>query len=138
MNKFKVGDKVKVIRTGKIETICKIYGEDFDIDGSSNSCYIIYICDDRCCYTVHDLELIEEAQELLTEEEKEYLSNVIKPFRKEISYINKVSHMETKPLQYIMIWFKNNDTMCFPDLNEGKHYKNMGLDIKYTLEELRI
>ena len=129
MNKFKIGDKVKVIRTGKFGVIDNISYDDFDREGCSDNCYHIY----NRYYTVHDLELV---QEILTEEEKEYLSNIIKPFRNEISYIKKIFNTITTQQQYIFIRFKNNDLILFPDFKAGQYYKNMKLKRKYTLEEL--
>lgn len=68
-NKFKVGDKVRIKRTGKIEKINEINGDDFDKDlGYSNQCYIIGNWD---CYTVHDLELVEDDKIRELEIEKE-------------------------------------------------------------------
>ena len=39
MNKFKVGQRVKIIRTGKIGKIAELDNEDFDKEGRSNNCY---------------------------------------------------------------------------------------------------
>ena len=88
MNKFKLGQKVKIIRTGKIGRINNITSEDFGTSGVSNACYRIeYIKEnDWNWFTVHDLE---EVKEILDAEEKEYLSNVIKPFKHKVKGIRK-------------------------------------------------
>ena len=80
--------------------------------------------------------LCEEYKEpILDDVEKEYLSAVIKPFRKKISYIRKRKDL-TKGKKYIQIEFCDGDTMYFPYLSNDAMYKGMELDRNYTLEEL--
>ena len=88
MNKFKVGQRVKIIRTGKIGEIAELDNEDFDTEGRSNNCYRVRYKGWRYSYwfTVHDLE---EVKDILTVKEKEYLSNIIKPFRDKVENIKK-------------------------------------------------
>ena len=38
--------------------------------------------------------------------------------------------------EFLEIWNKDNNYMCFPDFPKGKYYKNMELDREYTLKEL--
>ena len=77
----------------------------------------------------------EYKEHILDDVEKEYLSAVIKPFRKKISYIRKRKDL-TKGKKYIQIELYDGDTMYFPYLANDAMYKGMKLDIKYTLEEL--
>lgn len=80
--------------------------------------------------------LLEEAKEpVLDDVEKEYLSAVIKPFRKKISCIRK-SKDPRKGKNYIKIEFCDGDRMFFPNLSNNAMYKGMELDKKYSLEEL--
>ena len=80
--------------------------------------------------------LLEEAKEpVLDDVEKEYLSAVIKPFRKKISCIRK-SKDPRKGKNYIKIEFCDGDCMFFPNLSNNAMYKGMKLDRNYTLEEL--
>ena len=80
--------------------------------------------------------LLEEAKEpVLDDVEKEYLSAVIKPFRKKISCIRK-SKDPKKKKNYIRIEFCDGDCMFFPNLSNNAMYKGMKLDRNYTLEEL--
>ena len=80
--------------------------------------------------------LLEEAKEpVLDDVEKEYLSAVIKPFRKKISCIRK-SKDPRKGKNYIKIEFCDGDCMFFPNLSNDAMYKGMKLDKNYTLEEL--
>ena len=80
--------------------------------------------------------LLEEAKEpVLDDVEREYLSAVIKPFRKKISCIRK-SKDPRKGKNYIKIEFCDCDRMFFPNLSDDAMYKGMELDKKYSLEEL--
>ena len=80
--------------------------------------------------------LCEEYKEpILDDVEREYLSAVIKPFRKKISYIRKSKDL-SEGKKYIKIELCNGDTMYFPYLANDAMYKGMKLDRNYTLEEL--
>lgn len=80
--------------------------------------------------------LLEEAKEpVLDDVEKEYLSAVIKPFRKKIEYIRKNKSVY-KDKQFISIGLYDDDYMYFPFFENDAMYKCMELGRKYTLEEL--
>lgn len=80
--------------------------------------------------------LLEEAKEpVLDDVEKEYLSAVIKPFRKKISCIRK-NKDSLKGKNYIKIEFCDGDCMFFPNLSNNAMYKGMVQGKHYTLEEL--
>ena len=72
---------------------------------------------------------------ILDDVEREYLSAVIKPFRKKISCIS-TSKDSRKGKNYIKIEFCDGDLMFFPNLSNDEMYKGMEFDRKYTLEEL--
>ena len=72
-------------------------------------------------------------KEILDEEEKEYLSNVIKPFRDKVEYIVK---FDCLPEEYISIWLPEHETTDLPCFKRGTMYKGMEIEKKYTLEEL--
>ena len=72
-------------------------------------------------------------KEILDEEEKEYLSNVIKPFRDKVEYIIK---FDSLPEEYISIWLPEHETTDLPCFKRGTMYKGMEIEKKYTLEEL--
>lgn len=133
MNKFKLGQKVKVIRTGKIGRINNITSEDFGTSGVSNACYRTeYIKEnDWNWFTVHDLE---EAKEILDAEEKEYLSNIIKPFRDKVENIKKYDC--AIGIENIVILIKNSIPIYLPNFEKDTMYRNMELYKNYTLEEL--
>lgn len=84
------------------------------------------------------LEIIKLPGQTLTEKEKDYLSNVIKPFRDRIVWIKKVSS-PTLNHEYIKICYQDNNytnVFNFPDFKVGTMYKGMELKKEYTLEEL--
>lgn len=73
---------------------------------------------------------------VLTEKEKEYLSNVIKPFRDKVRLISKHSNDNG---QFISIEIKekpHNNNIFLPYFEEGSMYKGMKIGKFYTLEEL--
>ena len=80
---------------------------------------------------------------ILTTSEKEYLSNVIKPFRKKspITIGKHVSGYVTDE-EYIIIWVSDIDipdlkeTITFPYFKAGEMYRGMEVDKEYNLEEL--
>lgn len=76
--------------------------------------------------------LEKESPSILTDEEKAYLSAVIKPFREEVETIEKTSFSGYEQLQ-----ISDGDTiMAFPCFEKGTMYKGMEKDRDYTLKEL--
>lgn len=73
-------------------------------------------------------------KEILDDAEREYLENIIKPFRNKISNISKEPSIFGK--EFICIGFKNEEFMCFPYFKKNTMYKGMELNRKYSLEEL--
>lgn len=73
----------------------------------------------------------------LTDEEREYLSAVIKPFRDKVNFIKKRSFMSLTNgvKEYIDIDLKRDD-IDLPLYEEGKYYQGLKLEREYTLEEL--
>ncbi len=78
---------------------------------------------------------LEIQQPILDEEERNYLSGVIRPFKNRVEYITKMS--ETKNTSYIKMGIKGSYYyMILPCFNTNMMYKNMELNKEYTLEEL--
>lgn len=118
------------IRNGKrASEDCRHIPESFDpVSGRDEFCK-------KClCESLEWLNH-EYKEPILDDVEREYLSAVIKPFRKKISYIRK-SKDPRKGKNYIKIEFCDGDSMFFPNLSNDEMYKGMKLDRKYTLEEL--
>lgn len=136
MNKFKVGQRVKIIETGRIGQILKVDSVDISPVGYSNPCYVIKVGSYCWHFTVHD---IEEVKDILDSEEKEYLSNVIKPFKHKVKGIRKneiCNSEDNQKEEYIIIYTKNDYPINLPNFKKNTMYKNMEINKAYTLEEL--
>ena len=74
---------------------------------------------------------------ILDEVDREYLSNIIKPFRKQVISIGKLA---TGNYECIVIKYRNingyTGTMCFPAFEKGTMYKGMEANKQYSLEDL--
>ena len=118
------------IRNGKkASEDCRHIPESFDpVSGSDEFCK-------KCLGESLEWLNQEYKESILDDVEKEYLSAVIKPFRKKISCIRK-SKDPRKRKNYIKIEFCDGDRMFFPNLANDAMYKGMELDRNYTLEEL--
>ncbi len=77
--------------------------------------------------------VFERKEEILNKAEKEYLSDVIRPFRDEIRGIVKEKFNDKN---WISIDFKNDVCMDFPNLKKKDDYKGMEVGKLYSLEEL--
>lgn len=89
----------------------------------------------KCCLENFEWLNQEFKEHILDDVERKYLSAVINPFRKKVSYIRKRKDL-TKGKKYIQIELCDGDTMYFPYLANDAMYKGMKLDRNYTLEEL--
>ena len=70
--------------------------------------------------------------------EKRYLTNIIKPFRKNVKYIRKCRRF-SGPYEYINIAYVDScgdNLLNFPDFKANKMYKGMEVNREYTLEQL--
>ena len=131
MNKFKVGQKVKIVRTGKIGEVVGIDDFEYTKIGQSNACYVVRYSNNKMdWFTVHDLELVKE---ILDETEKEYLNNVIKPFREKVTSIQKDGN---RLREYIKICIKHDANIGLPNFETDTMYKGMKIYKQYTLSEL--
>lgn len=87
----------------------------------------------------YDIKIeVKKKEPILDEEEKKYLSAVIRPFRNRVKNIMK--HF-SGDYEYICIFLKHmekdfNEDICLPYFKANKMYKGMKLNKKYTLEEL--
>ena len=84
------------------------------------------------------LEWLEEeyVPEILTEREKAYLSAVIKPFRKDVEWIEKIKRYDGEN-EFIHITVKRSEDCCeLPAFKKGTMYKGMEANKEYTLEDL--
>ncbi len=79
-------------------------------------------------------------KEILDKEEKEYLSAVIRPFKKIVKYIRladwAIIDADTDKYAYIEIGMTDWRSITLPSFKKGTMYKNMKIGKKYTMEEL--
>ena len=98
-------------------------------------------------YAIDEYKLLDwlcEEHSILDKEEKEYMSNVVKPFRKRIINISKIvdRYDENSRLESIQIVLRqpiNNELFDYVELpyfKKGTMYKGMKLNKEYTLKEL--
>ena len=95
------------------------------------------VCPDNCkdCKKAAMEWLLEECKEpILTDSEREYLSAVIKPFRKNVMDVVKTQYSGGK--QSIRIRICAGDYVELPLFNNNTMYKGMEVDKYYTPEEL--
>ena len=83
-----------------------------------------------------DKKIIKLPKPILTEEEKEYLSSVIKPFRDKVSLISKRSNDNGQFISIEIEEKPHNNNMFFPYFEEGSMYKGMEIKKYETLDEL--
>lgn len=84
-------------------------------------------------------QIIKLPKPILDDVEKEYLSAVIKPFRKHIITFRKIQNYKYEFIE-IVIYRIDEGASCevisFPYFNQGEMYKGMEINKEYALEEL--
>lgn len=85
----------------------------------------------------NNVKIVYEVEdEILDEEEKEYLGNLIRPFRDRIDSITKNANVFDDDC-YIEISLDNEtDSMTLPNFEKDEMYLGMEEDKEYSLEEL--
>ena len=79
----------------------------------------------------------EYVPDILTEKEKAYLSAVIKPFREEVEWIERMDNSFVNGNQHQFLCISlTNDYCCLPLFKKDTMYKGMQVYKEYTLEEL--
>ena len=131
------------------DEIQKILDRGYDIAIEKETKKIV-ACDDTCCdncalnsksnCSLHiERWLISEYKEqILTEEEREYLSSVIKPFRKFVVYIEKIKYIDGwERITFYSLNIKSWECVTnLPPFQSGTRFKGMKLNKQYKLEEL--
>lgn len=111
------------------QSIYKIKNGEYDNDcsGNCNKCY------DGCIRW-----LVEEFEEpVLDEVEREYLSALIKPFRKNVLYISKIEKAYEEDTCFIDIELNGCERINLPYFNiKSGMYAGMQPFVKYSLKEL--
>lgn len=127
LKKIVSGDK---LYGNDLFTSLRYYPEDLkDVDGEEE--YDIVKVERPVKYET----VFERKEEILDEVEKRYLTEVIRPFRKRIQFIQKRKEiMGINP--YLRIVFEDNDELIFPHITDNSMYKGMEVNERYTLKEL--
>ena len=89
-----------------------------------------------CSLLNGEYEVIKIPRGLLTEQERDYLYSVIKPFRGKVQHISKLTG---KNGEYICIDIRfdwEEDSILLPRFAAGTLYKGMRIGMEYTLREL--
>ena len=80
--------------------------------------------------------MVKIPESILTEQEKLYLSTVIKSYRKKVEYICKLTYHEYDK-EYLYTSLNNGTTTRLPpDFDTNTMYKGMELGRRYSLMEL--
>ena len=96
----------------------------------------------ECYWIIKSVELIKTDWEIyhepiLDEEEREYLLNIIRPFKQKVLWVRKQKSGSSPSYGFLVIGLKNAiSDICLPPFKANSMYKNMKLDKNYTLEEL--
>ena len=136
MSKFKIGDKVVNIINGKKGIIISVDYSRCDVNKPLGKFTLKYgVKYEDNMESLNSIVEIEKLPDILDEKEKEYLRNVIKPFKRDIVYIKKTKSFG-KDKKYIEIGLNLDDFLIFPNLKYDTMYKGMELDKKYTLKDL--
>ena len=87
-----------------------------------------------------DIEIIKLSKPILTEEEKEYLSSVIKPFRDRVTVIikHKCDYSQDEYLGISVRYYNKPGVkeITLPIFEKDTMYKGMASTVWYTLEDL--
>lgn len=136
----------------KMKEVAELLGVEMDkhfkIDGFRNSLFKItnngFISSDGWRDGVLDGLLtgrLEIEKPILNDSEKDYLENVLRPFKDRIVYIEKLKSRDPS-YEYIGFKIVYEDHRCptnwcyLPYFREGTMYKNIELDKYYNLDEL--
>lgn len=105
------------------------------------NCYNCAFFTIKSCVYEREKWLISEYKEpILTEEEKEYLSSVIEPFRKFIVYIEKTKYIDGwERITFYSLNLKSWECVTnLPPFQSGTRFKGMELNKQYSLEKLEL
>ena len=153
----------------KMKEVAKIFGvdleEEFKIKYDDKSTYVfkedglfkkinggVYSQCDIDNLLTGESELVKLPKPTLNKKEREYLCNVIKPFRDRIVWIRKCEYDRGDFFygEYIVMGLKffdsgtdgfictDEEQIALPSFAKGTMYNGMKLDKKYTLEELEL
>lgn len=93
-----------------------------------------YQNNNKCLFVISPCIWKIPEKEILDKIEKEYLWNIIKPFKENVKDISKKRNGLNG--EYILIQMKTIEKICLPDFEQNTMYKGMRLNKNYTVKEL--
>lgn len=130
---LKEGDRV-YFSDGDCDIIDRVL-KNYTVEDAIDEKYVIMITKIE---RPHYETIYEAPKQILDKEEKEYLENVIRPFRDRVKYIKKIitKCRGWEQMQFISITIKDEVGICLPYFKKDTMYKGMEVDKEYTLKEL--
>ncbi len=131
---MKLEKEVKIIRVHSENSIVGDNYTEIKLDGALSHKDFKNIVNN---FAAKKVKLTLEVKEpILDEEERKYLSGVIRPFRDKVKCIKKVTNYN-EVLEYLRIRMSlGYNDIPLPYFEKDTMYKNMELNKEYTLEEL--
>lgn len=83
-------------------------------------------------------EIIKFPKPILDDEEKKYLSRIIRPWRDKVEYIRKINFDDEDEFIVIIYRERESKAMPLPCFKKGTMYKGMESYREYTVEELQL
>ena len=83
-------------------------------------------------------EVINITKNILTEQERHYLSSVVKPFREKILHISKLSSKDGESICIDIRYDWEEDSIMLPRFATGTLYKGMEIGNEYSIKELNL
>ena len=81
-------------------------------------------------------EVVKISESILTEQERNYLSQVIKPFREKILHISKLSSKDGESICIDIRYDWEEDSIVLPKFAAGTLYKGMEIGKEYSVKDL--
>ena len=81
-------------------------------------------------------EVIKLPKSILTEEERNYLSSVVKPFKEKILHISKLSSKDGESICIDIRYDWEEDSIVLPKFAAGTLYKGMEIGKEYSVKDL--
>lgn len=122
-------------------------GDKYKYDSNSKEFRDRYGIEFSACHSIteilnEDVTLIENKSETLTKKEKEYLCNVISPFKKRILHIEKILSGNGEFIQITLKSgvspFLDEDTINLPFFKINSMYKGLERDKRYSIKDLNL
>ena len=81
-------------------------------------------------------EVVKLSKSILTEQERHYLSSVVKPFREKILHISKLSSKNGESICIDIRYDWEEDSIVLPKFAAGTLYKGMEIGKEYSVKDL--